>query len=195
MKKSIPASNDFCSQTLFVYGTYSSDDKANFGQFCWVSYYWDNGLGVMAAICENKRTRDNIRENGVFSMGLVTEELLPLSDYFGCKPGYDADKMDIAVGIEKGQVLNVPVLEKCPWTFELEVDKTFRHNDAEIYLCKIRNVLADEALCDASVTGEEKLNAIRPVHYADNMYYSWDGRLLGKQGELREGLSKSGLLL
>jgi hypothetical protein len=71
-KVSIGPSNSFCPQTLFVYGTYSCDSKPDFGLFCWVSYYWDNennSLGVMAAICEDKRTRDNIRRNGVFFNG------------------------------------------------------------------------------------------------------------------------------
>ena len=183
MKKSLPASNNFCPQTLFVYGTYGKDGKPDFGLFCWVSYYWGENLGVMAAICENKLTRDNIRANGVFSMGLVTEELLPLADYFGGKSGYDTDKMNISVGIEKGQALNVPVLEKCPWTFELEVDKTFQDNGVDIYLCKIRNVLADEALCDESVTAEDRLNIIKPIRTAGGTYYSWDGHALGNWGE------------
>jgi len=191
MKKSLPASNNFCPQTLFMYGTCNSDGTPNFGLFCWVSYYWGENLGVMAAICEDKRTRDNIRTNGVFSMGLVTEELLPLADYFGGKSGYDADKMNIPLGIEKGKELNVPFLEKCPWTFELEVDKTFKDdNGAEIYLCKIRNVLADEALCDESVTDEKKLNIIQPVHTVGGTYYSHDGRLLGKWGEPMKNLTE-----
>ena len=38
MKKSLPASNSFCLQTLFVYGTYDSSGKPDFGMFCWVSY-------------------------------------------------------------------------------------------------------------------------------------------------------------
>lgn len=184
MKKSLQASNEFCPQTLFVYGTYNSDGKPNFGLFCWVSYYGGESLGVMAAICEDKRTRDNIRANGVFSMGLVTEELLPISDYFGNKSGYDADKMDIPLSIEKGQALNVPVLEKCPWTFELKVDKTFKDNNVDIYLCKICNVLADEMVCDTSLSAEEKLSVIRPARTVGGTYFSWDGRALGNWGKL-----------
>ncbi|MCL1877713.1 MAG: hypothetical protein FWF80_02530 [Defluviitaleaceae bacterium] len=51
MKKSIPSSgrrNEFCPQTLFLYGTYKEDCSPNFGLFCWFSYYWDSELGVMA---------------------------------------------------------------------------------------------------------------------------------------------------
>jgi len=191
MKKSLSPTNSFCPQTLFVYGTYNSDGKPDFGLFCWVSYYWGENLGVMAAICQDKRTRDNIRTNGVFSMGLVTEELLPLADYFGGKSGYDADKMNIPINIENGRTLNVPVLEKCPWTFELEVDKTFQDSGVDIYLCKIRNVLTDEALCDESISNEERLNIMRPARTVGNSYFSWDGRTLGKWGEPSKNLKKS----
>ena len=195
MKKSLPATNNFCPQTLFMYGTYDGGGKPDFGLFCWVSYYWGDNLGVMAAICENKLTRDNIRANKMFSMGLVTEELLPLADYFGGKSGYDADKMNVSAAIEKGRVLNVPVLEKCPWTFELEVDKTFQDGGVDVYLCKIRNVLADEGLCDESLTTQEKLNLIRPARTVGSTYYSWDGRSLGKWGEPAKKLCEGGKCL
>ena len=191
MKQSLPASNEFCPQTLFVYGTYNGDGTPDFGLFCWVSYYWGESLGVMAAICQDKRTRDNIRANGVFSMGLVTEELLPLADYFGNKSGYDADKMELPIVIEHGRALNVPVLEACPWTFELEVDQTFQDDGVDIYLCKIRNVLADETLCDASASVEEKLKMIRPARTVGGAYFSWDGHALGSWGEPMKGLSVS----
>lgn len=51
MKKvSAPITNDFCPQTLFLYGTYNEDSIPNFGLFCWFSYCWDSRLGVMACI-------------------------------------------------------------------------------------------------------------------------------------------------
>ena len=182
-KVSIGASNNFCPQTLFLYGTYKEDNTPNFGLFCWVSYYWGDNLGVMAAICEDKLTRDRIRSNGVFSMGLVTEEMLPFADYFGNKSGYDTKKMDIIKSVENGRVLNVPVLEICPWTFELEVDKTFTDGGVNIYLCKIRNVLADKMLCDENISSEEKLKQIRPARTVGGTYFAWNGNEIGKWGE------------
>lgn len=35
------ATNDFCPQTLFLYGTYKEDGTPDFGLFCWFSYCWD----------------------------------------------------------------------------------------------------------------------------------------------------------
>ena len=112
MKKiSVKPTNDYCPQTLFLYGTYNEDGKADFGLFCWFSYTWDGELGVMACIGGNKRTLDNIHREKVFSASLVTEKLLPLSDYLGNTDGNDPAKMEgLNLEIEKGQVLPVPVL-------------------------------------------------------------------------------------
>lgn len=184
MKKSMPLSNKFCPQTLFMYGTYNEDGSPDFGLFCWVSYYHGESFGVMATICEDKRTRDNIRRNGRFSMGLVTEASLPLADYFGCNSGYEPDKMSrVSAEIEPGAVLDVPVLKICPLTFELEVDKTFTDGGVDVYLCKILNVLGDESLLDESKTDGEKLDMIRPVSTTGQTYYSWDGRAIANWGE------------
>lgn len=39
----------------------------------------------MACIGEEKQTKDLIRKNGVFSANPVSEQLLPLADYYGVK--------------------------------------------------------------------------------------------------------------
>ena len=183
MKKSIPISNHFCPQTLFIYGTYKEDGTPNFGLFCWFSYYFDREMGVMACIGGNKLTRDRIHETKVFSANLVTEELLPLADYFGNIEGYSDGKMRVPVETEKGRVLNVPVLAKSPWVFELEVDRSLPLEGGEVLLCKIRNVLAEELLCDETLSLEKRMETIRPVHSIRQSYFRWDGTEFGPWGE------------
>lgn len=155
-KISIEISNRFCPQTLFVYGTKKEDGSPNFGLFCWISYYADNGLCMMAGLSEDKLTRDNIDRTGVFSANLVTEKTLALADYFGCNSGYDKGKMDIDINVENGQVLDVPALLDSPVAFELEVYKKVELEAGRIYLCRIKNVLVDEELCDKGLSLEEK---------------------------------------
>jgi len=183
MKKSIPISNHFCPQTLFIYGTYKEDGTPNFGLFCWFSYYFDREMGVMACIGGNKLTRDRIHETRVFSANLVTEELLPLADYFGNIEGYSEGKMRVPVETEKGRLLNVPVLAKSPWVFELEVDRSLPLEGGEVLLCKIRNVLAEELLCDETLSLEKRMETVRPVHSIRQSYFRWDGTEFGPWGE------------
>lgn len=186
-KVSVPVTNDLCPQTLFTYGTFREDGKPNFGLFCWFSYCWFDDLGVMCAIGGAKQTQDRIRATGVFSANLVTEKNLALSDYFGTADGHDADKMDVPFEWERGAVLNVPVLTDCPMSFELEVERVISTNDEEqdtVFLCRIRNVLKDEALTVPGLTSDELLRLTGAVRTAvDCDYYSWDGRHLGKWHE------------
>ena len=183
MKKvSVPATNDICPQTLFVYGTKNEDGTPDFGLFCWFSYCWFDRLGVICAIGGSKRTLENIRRNKVFSANLAVENNLPLADYFGTADGRDADKMDVTVEWEDGAVLPVPVLCSSPITFELELDKeiTTGKQDEVVLLCRIRNVLKDEALTDTSLTPEEIYKKVAAVCTSvDCNYWSWDGRHLG----------------
>ena len=187
MKKvSVPATNDICPQTLFVYGTMNEDKTPDFGLFCWFSYCWFDNLGVICAIGGSKRTLENIRRNKVFSANLVVEDNLPLADYFGTADGRDADKMDVTVEWEEGAVLPVPVLCSSPLTFELEVDKeiTTGKEDEVVLLCRIRNVLKDETLTDTSLTPEEIYKNVAAVCTSvDCNYWSWDGRHLGQWHE------------
>lgn len=187
MKKiSVSTTNDICPQTLFIYGTMNSDDTPDFGLFCWLSYCWFDQLGVICAIGGNKRTLENVRRNGVFSANLVTENNLPLADYFGTADGRDEGKMDIAVEWETGAILPVPVLCNSPLSFELEVDKEIAtgEHDEVVLLCRIRNTLKDEALTNSSMTSEEILKATAAVSTCiDHDYWSWDGRHLGKWHE------------
>ena len=192
MKKiSLKPNNDYCPQTLFLYGTYDENGKPDFGLFCWFSYTWEKELGVMACIGGSKRTKDNILKSRVFSANLVTEKLLPLADYMGVVDGNKPEKMEgLELEIEKGQVLPVPVLMDSPVTFELEVKEFLPRQDGEVMLCAIRNVLQDETLADKAKTSTEKLAEIAPVQTTCSRYFSWKGENLGAWGEPMKRFSK-----
>lgn len=181
-KVSVAATNDFCPQTLFVYGTRNEDGSPDFGLFCWFSYCWLDQLGVICAVGGSKRTLANIRRNGVFSANLVVEDHLPLADYFGTADGRDNDKMDIPVAWEASPVLDQPVMTSSPLCYELEVAQEIATNqeDGTVLICHIRNTLKEEALLDESLSAHEllaKVAAVRTCHV--DQYWSWDGRPLG----------------
>lgn len=182
-KISAALSNDYCPQTLFLYGTYKEDNTPNFGLFCWASYCYFDELGFIACIGGEKLTRDRIKENKVFSANLVTKNLLPLADYFGNKEGYDKDKMSIPFSWEKGGVLNVPVLTDSPVSFELEVAKSIVLEDSEVFLCKIRNVLHDSSIKLSGASLEEIVASIKPVSSTCESYFDWDGKLIADWGQ------------
>ena len=182
-KVNITPTNDYCPQTLFLYGTYDEEGRADFGLFCWFSYIWDGELGVMACIGGEKLTKENIHQRKVFSANLVTEPLLPLADYLGNTDGHNPEKMNIDLEIEQGRVLPVPVLSASPVIYELEVKQFIPLNDGEVMLCRIRNLLQDELLANGAGSSLDKLTAIAPVKTTCNRYFSWKGMDLGAWGE------------
>ena len=181
-KISLKPNNDYCPQTLFLYGTYDENGSPDFGLFCWFSYIWDGDMGVMCAIGGDKLTKQNIKRNKVFSANLVTEALLPIADYLGCTNGSDPDKMKIDLDIGRGEVLDVPILNSSPVNFELEVTDMIPKKDGDVILCKIRNVLQDESL-SSDETVEQKLARIAPVRTTAKTYLSYEGRAMGSWGE------------
>ncbi len=182
MKISLEPTNDFCPQTLFLYGTYDDEGKPDFGLFCWFSYLWDNELGVMACIGGNKLTKENIRKRKVFSANLVTEAILPLADYLGNTSGHSPEKMKLSLDTEEGRILPVPVLAASPVAYELEVRQFIPLQDGEVMLCRIRNVLQDASLAQGAGSPAEKLAAIAPVHTTCRRYFGWNGTDLGPWG-------------
>ncbi len=189
-KISVEPWNDFCTQSLFLYGTWREDGTPNFGLFCWLSYAWIDGekgpgLGVMACIGEDKLTKDLIRKNGCFSANIVTEELLPLADYYGTTSGRNVpDKMKRLPTVTRGQVLDVPVIGESPVALELKVLREINlaeHSD--LFLCEMVGVEVEEALTDKGVPVPQRLRQVRPVvTCGEESYFSLDGRFLGNWG-------------
>lgn len=186
-KLSIAPGNSFCPQALFLYGTYKEDGTPNFGLFCWFSYCWDGELAVMACIGGDKLTKDRIRENKVFSANLVTESLLQLADYLGNTEGYKKGKMDIPIEIEKGAILDVPVLKNSPWVFELEVKQEIPLDGSDVFICRVRNTLVAGDLKDESISADERLRMAAPVVWiGEGQYHALNSKSLGKTGEWKD---------
>lgn len=190
--------NDFCPQSLFLYGNWKEDGTPNFGLFCWFSYAHvgdgeGEGLGVIACIGEDKLTKDLVRKTGVFSANLVSEKLLPLADYYGTTSGRETpDKMKLLPTVERGRVLPVPTIAESPVSFELKVLR--EHHLAEgsdLFVCKVCNVMIEEKLRDQSVPFAERLRLAAPVIApGESEYYTLNSRSLGKWGEPRKKLQE-----
>jgi flavin reductase (DIM6/NTAB) family NADH-FMN oxidoreductase RutF len=184
MKKAkMGITNNFCPQTLFIYGTYKEDGTPDFGLFCWFSYVWDDKLGVMACIGGDKLTKDNIRRNKVFSANLVNEPLLPLADYYGNVSGYNEAKMKKMPKITEGTELNVPILCDSPVSYELEVSQEINLNGSDVFICQIKNVLCYEYLMDEGISLQERVKRVQPVFTTHQTYFRADAEEMGGWGD------------
>lgn len=196
--------NNFCPQSLYLYGNYEEDGTPHFGMFCWFGWCWlgegEGKLGVMACIGEGKQTMDLIRKTGMFSANLVGEVLLPLADYYGCTSGWEhPDKMKRLPTVQRGQVLNVPTIAESPVSIELRVVKEEilsrgrlnAESSSTLFLCEVVNVTIDERLMDESLSVLERMKLARHVSaVADETYVNFFGQELGKWGEPMKALEE-----
>ena len=89
--------------------------------------------------------------------------------------------------MEKGAVLDVPILSASPVAFELEVSQTVELDGGEVLLCKIRNVLVNEELTDKQKTPQQHLESIHAcAHHLPYLFH------LGRSGDGRMGRGDAG---
>ncbi len=194
--------NDFCPQAFYLYGTYEENGTPHFGTFNWFGWCWlssdgegEGTLGVMACIGEEKKTKDLIRRDRMFSANLVSEPLLPLADYYGHTSGREnPDKMKRLPTVERGQALDVPTIAESPVSLELKVVREERlasgrlgdgsANESTLFLCEVVNVTIDERLTDQSVPLAQRFQLAAPViSPGEEHYMSSSGQDLGSWGE------------
>jgi len=148
-------------KAMFLYGTNKEDGSPNFALFTWITGCFDGEDSIMVCIGEKKLTKDRILAEGKFSANLVSEDMIPLADYFGSNSGYDDSKMNIDVNIGRGKVLDVPVLTDSPLTYELEVTRHIPlEEDSSIFVCKVRNIIKPKKLVIESESSKVEIDGI-----------------------------------
>ena len=171
-----------CVQPSFIIGTVNEDGTANFAPITWVSVTHEGGDGYLLVISMSgtKQTKQNILRTGIFSANLVSTDMLPLMDYFGTRHAKDGKKEGIPYCVSRGEVLDVPVLDKSRWVYECEVKQTVQTGDSTTFFCLIRNIQIDERL-ECKDTFDVDLTVLDPVIYSGK-YHSL-GKLLGDIGD------------
>ena len=119
-RRSVEPVFSMCVQPSFIIGTNNEDGTANFAPITWVSVTHEEGDGYLLVISMfgTKQTKLNILRTGIFSANLVSTDMLPLMDYFGSRHRRDGKKDSIPYDVSRGEVLDVPVLDKSRWVDE-----------------------------------------------------------------------------
>ncbi len=184
-RKSIGTHFSMCVQPAFIIGTNNEDGSYNFAPITWVSVTneKDNDYLLVISMFGTKRTKQNVIRTGIFSVNLVSSDMLELMDYLGTHHAKDGKKDEILYNVCRGEAVDVPVLDSSRWVYECEVDKSIEIGESTTFFCKIRNIQVDEHfLCQD--TFDIDLTKLDPVIYS-GMYHSI-GKLLGKIGDFSQ---------
>ncbi len=184
-KRSIPPQRGFFPQPSYLVGTYKDDGKPNFALITFVTFCSVEPPMLMFASRGKKVTREQVEKNRMFSVNLVTAEMMDIADYFGNHSGFSNDKCEAAkVNCARGEVVNAPVLDMSPWVYECMLLDMIQAGDGAIYIGKIENILVDEKIQDTAY-GKIDLIDVDPLIYAPGGYYSL-GRRIGNVGTSRD---------
>jgi flavin reductase (DIM6/NTAB) family NADH-FMN oxidoreductase RutF len=183
-RRSVKPEFSMCVQPAFIIGTNNEDGTADFAPITWVSATGEGGDKYLLVISMfgNKMTKRNVIRTGKFSANLVSTDMLPLMDYFGSKHAKDGKKDEMSYEVSRGEVLDVPVLEKRRWVYECEVKQSVETGESTTFFCCIRNIQMDERL-HCKDTFDVDLTVLDPVIYSGK-YHSLV-KLLGNIGDFK----------
>lgn len=171
----------FHPQPMLIIGTNNEDGSANFCLITWMGFSLDGGPHIAMTLGGSKRTKDNLLREGRFSANLVTEELLPLADYFGNVSAREGAKDAVPYQVARGRRVDVPTLAECRWVYECTVTRTLALEGSHLFLGRIDNIQVDSRLSGMDMKRID-LCAIRPVVYGPYQYFSI-GEKLGESGD------------
>lgn len=184
-RKSIGTHYSMCVQPAFIIGTNNADGSHNFAPITWVSMTCerDDNYVLVISMYGNKRTKQNVINTGIFSVNLVSSDMLELMDYFGTHHAKDGKKDSIYYEVCRGDALDVPILNSSRWIYECEVEKAVEMGESTTFFCKIRNIQVDENF-NCKDLFDIDLTKLDPVVYS-GMYHSI-GKVLGKIGDFSQ---------
>lgn len=184
-RKSIGTHYSMCVQPAFIIGTNNVDGSHNFAPITWVSMTCerDDNYVLVISMYGNKRTKQNVINTGIFSVNLVSSDMLELMDYFGTHHAKDGKKDSIYYEVCRGDALDVPILNSSRWIYECEVDKAVEMGESTTFFCKIRNIQVDENF-NCKDLFDIDLTKLDPVVYS-GMYHGI-GKVLGKIGDFSQ---------
>lgn len=178
----------FSPQPMYIIGTKNEDGTPNFCIITWLGFSFDNGPNLMMTVGGTKLTKTNILREGKFSANMITEDNLWLADYFGNTNGQGGSKNAVPYTYQWGNIVDVPIIDECCWSYECEVSRVIELDGAHLFLAKIRNIQIDNKLEDMDMKRID-LTQIRPVIYAPYNYFS-TGNKLGEMGDWEKHLRK-----
>ncbi|SCL83552.1 flavin reductase family protein [Sporanaerobacter sp. PP17-6a] len=169
----------FFTQQVFLIGTYNEDRNERFAPISWISYTRGEPSCLVISINGTKKTKENIGRTGFLSATVVTPDLLPLCEQFN-RATYKKEMKDkLQYSVEKGKILDVPLLVGGKFSYECQVIKTVEIGTTHTYFAEIKNINVSE---DIQKLDFFDLREVNPVVYSPMNYFTI-GKHLGKIGD------------
>ena len=157
--------------------------KPNFLTAAWFSMVSYQPPLLAVVLGRNHFTNRGIRETGVFSVCIPGEDMVEVTDFAGIYSGEKVDKSEL-FEVFYGET-GAPLIQECPFSIECKVEKTEINGLNEMFIGRIAQVYADDAVLTSDTIDLEK---VRPLilSQGDTRYYK-----LGAKYEKAWGVGKN----
>ena len=114
---------------------------------------------IMVSLAKPHYTNQGIRENGVLSVNIVDEAMLPKADYVGCVSGGKTDKAEV-FEYSIGQN-NAPLIDVAKLSMECTVEDIYETKGFDNFILKIDHTYAEESILNEA--GKIDYGAFKPI--------------------------------
>jgi len=160
MMKEFAPKTWFSPLPVLVIGTYDADGVPNAMNVAWGGIADTNLVDIN--LDADRKTVENIKLKGCFTVAFATVDNMAESDYFGIEHGYGRNKVEIAgMKSHPASKIDAPVIEGYPMVLECKVTH-ISTEDIEGYRVfgEIVNIQADESVLTDGVPDVAKMNLI-----------------------------------
>ena len=160
MKKELGVNPYLFPMPVLMIATYSDGDVVNVMNMAWGGICADNMVSLN--IEENRKTSENIKKRGAFTLSIADIPHIEAADFFGIATGNKMpDKFERSgLTAVKSEKVDAPIVQEFPLTLECKVVEDKMEVYGHHVIGEIVGVLADESVLDE--TGKvdvTKLNA------------------------------------
>jgi flavin reductase (DIM6/NTAB) family NADH-FMN oxidoreductase RutF len=186
-KRQLGSCVTFFPQATTLIGSRDSEGVANLMMASWVSVVSKTPPTLAVSLNYGRKSYENIRHNGVFSVNVVTSELIVAADACGLASGRDLDKTALP-GLQTvaGSVTDAPLVERSTLNVECRRSGEVELGDYRLVLGEIVEVYACEQAYDKE--GGADIQTFDPLVYLGGLREYWS--LGAKQADAyRSGLT------
>ncbi len=185
MKKKIKATAPIFPMPVLMIATYNDDGTVNVMNAAWSTIVDRNVIGIN--IGESKKTVENIKKRGGFTVSIADAKHVVEADYFGIESGHNvSDKLGRAgMTATKSELIDAPIINEFPICMECEFVE-FQDNEYGIgVIGKIISTSAEEEFIVDGVVDMQRVDAIAYDSYSHGYFTMGkriaDGFSIGKQ--------------
>lgn len=108
----------------------------------------NHGGFINLGIGTNKKTHENIKKTGAFTVSLATKDLIKAADYFGSVSSYRDPNKFTKTGLKesKSKYVHAPIIEVSKLVMECELVEIVNQKNIDVGIGRILNVSVDESV-------------------------------------------------